>query len=82
MTKFYKFPDEATYQANQQDAVPVVVLGYVPDGGEETVEVEGQEPTTQPTYHEGFHVNALDEVPQWWPFEVDPTPNTPWMIFG
>ena len=79
MTKFYKFPDEATYQANQQDAVPVVVLGRVPDGGEETVEVNGEE-VTQPTYHEGFHVNAMKPVEGWEEFAVQP--NSPWMIFG
>lgn len=81
MTKFYKFPDDATYQANQQDTIPVVVLGYVPDGGEETVEVDG-EPVVVPTYHEGYHVNAMSEVEAWWMFEVDPAPTTPWMIFG
>lgn len=79
MTKFYKFPDEATYQANQQDAVPVVVLGRVPDGGEETIEVNGEE-VTQPTYFDGFHVNALNPVEGWEDFAVQP--NSPWMIFG
>lgn len=79
MTKFYRFPDDATYQAHKQDTIPVVVLGRVPDGGEETIEVDGEE-VTQPTYFEGYHVNAMSEVEAWWMFEVEP--ESPWMIFG
>lgn len=79
MTKFYKFPDEAAYQTNRQDAVPVVVLGRVPDGGEAVIEIDG-EPVTVPTYHEGYHVNAMSPVEGWDAYLVEPT--TPWMIFG
>lgn len=82
MTAFYKFPDEGAYQALKQDEVPVVVLGRMPDGGEVIVEFEGEEPQTVPTYHEGFHVNALRPVPAWGSYLVNPTPTTPWMIFG
>lgn len=81
MTAFYKFPDDAVYQANKQELIPFVELGRVPDGGEETVEVNGEE-VTQPTYFEGYHINTLSPVPGWEAYLVDPLPNSPWMIFG
>lgn len=82
MTAFYKFPDDAVYQAHKQDLVPVVVLGRVPDGGETTVEVEGEEPQVVPTYFDGYFVNAMAAVPEWEAYLVASEPTTPWMIFA
>lgn len=80
MTKFYKFPDDVTYQSLEQNEIPYVVLGRVPNGGEEIVEING-EMQTVPTYHEGYHVNAMREVPSWSQYIID-DPSTPWMIFA
>lgn len=86
MTTFYKFPDEGTYFKLKQEEIPVVVLGYVPNGLTETV-IQVQEDGSgiqveSPLYHEGFHVNAMKEVPEWSEYELEFKPNTPWMIFG
>jgi len=54
------------------------VMGYVPDGGEALS--DDDEPVMVPTYHEGYHVNAMEPVEAWAEYLVEP--ETPWMIFG
>jgi len=69
VTTFYKFPDQATFDALETD-VPVDVIGLIQDG-----EVDGE-----PVYIDGFHVNTLRPVEGWDQYEI--SVNSPVRIYG